>query len=535
VKASSSKSLLRSGAALVIALGIFFRLYHLDYKAFSEDEATTLMHVIGLTEAEAVRQAANFRHVYDLEAALHPSVGLRSCKQTIDTLRLEDPQHPPLYYLIARQWIGLVGNSRVDLRLLSAVIGILALPCMGWLCLELFGSTDAALAGAALLAASPVEVLYSQEVREYGLWLVFILITCALLLRALRTESRATWALYGIACALGLYTYTVAILVMGAHAAVVLHSRTSRRNLAYAFGAMLAGVALYLPWVAICLTGLDQINKGMATINHAQVAVAGSAKMLAAMFRTSVLDLNGTHEPIKALSSLPILGFVAYILFDLRRSRSKNGPLLIWTLAACTTLPFLFADLWLGGARISATRYFIPLFVALDLATVALIARWLSGSGEPVSIGRRFAFVAVIGLLFAAKLGSCMLSANAETWWSKDNIRSLEVAAVVNRSPHAILISDNYVGWIFATAEYLEPQTDVALRPRCYLCAPRPAAPVDLRLLRDDPAIRDAFALGPSKSLQAQITETIAAVQPDVKYRCIDIRDNCLSPVALYR
>ncbi len=155
-------------ACLLIGIGVFFRLYHPENLALSDDEVITAMHVVGLTESEVVERAADLRTVSDLRAVLHPSSKLRSYLATINALEKEDPQHPPLYYLVARAWVSVFDTSRQSLRTLSALIGIVTLPCMFWLCMELFRSSRVAWVGTAILAVSPVNVLYSHEMREYS-------------------------------------------------------------------------------------------------------------------------------------------------------------------------------------------------------------------------------------------------------------------------------------------------------------------------------------------------------------------------------
>jgi uncharacterized membrane protein len=79
------------------------------------------------------------------------------------------------------------------MRLLAVIFGVLALPAMYWLGLELFRSRGAAALAAAFLAISPVAVLYSQEFREYSLWTVAILVMSALFLRAVRSMTPRSW------------------------------------------------------------------------------------------------------------------------------------------------------------------------------------------------------------------------------------------------------------------------------------------------------------------------------------------------------
>ena len=125
-------------AAAAIVVGVFFRFYHVDQKPIWDDEVVTWLHFLGVSEREVVGAAPNFRHVSDLREVLHPTIALRPVSDVVAVLLAEDQQHPPIYYVIAHAWVSLFGDSVQAVRLLSAVIGLLAIPCMYWLCIELF-------------------------------------------------------------------------------------------------------------------------------------------------------------------------------------------------------------------------------------------------------------------------------------------------------------------------------------------------------------------------------------------------------------
>ena len=76
--------------------------------------------------------------------------------------------HPPLYYALLHGWIGLAGGRSGRLRLLSVMIGVLAIPAI-YLAGRRMLNRRAALLAAFLLAINPLHVYYSQEVRMYGL------------------------------------------------------------------------------------------------------------------------------------------------------------------------------------------------------------------------------------------------------------------------------------------------------------------------------------------------------------------------------
>src|ERR1700729_270668 len=146
------------------------------------------IHLLGYSEADIVRASPHLTHASDIQAYFRlPSDrshdGLTS---TVAGLAAEDPQHPPLYYVLAHLWVDVFGSSLSAIRALPALFGILALPCVFWLALELFRSRATALVALGLFALSPVFVLYSQEAREYSLWTIVVALASVAFLRALR-------------------------------------------------------------------------------------------------------------------------------------------------------------------------------------------------------------------------------------------------------------------------------------------------------------------------------------------------------------
>ena len=82
--------------------------------------------------------------------------------------RTAQKNYPPLHNLILFLVIKLFGDSEWNLRLPSAIFGVLNIVALYWLATLTFGRT-AGLLGAALLALSPFHIKYSQEARMYSL------------------------------------------------------------------------------------------------------------------------------------------------------------------------------------------------------------------------------------------------------------------------------------------------------------------------------------------------------------------------------
>lgn len=177
-------------AALLVALLLFgaaLRFYGLDEKIIWHDEVATRVLSAGATLAAQMEglystQVLTVAQVLQFQQVQQAS----SVFALLTDLAQHDPQHPPLYYVLAKGWVQLWGDSVFTLRGLSVFFGVLALPALYWLMRELAATRRAALLAVLLLCVSPLMILYSQEAREYALWALTLLLSSAALLRALR-------------------------------------------------------------------------------------------------------------------------------------------------------------------------------------------------------------------------------------------------------------------------------------------------------------------------------------------------------------
>jgi 4-amino-4-deoxy-L-arabinose transferase-like glycosyltransferase len=157
---------------------------------------------------------------------------------------------PPLYYLLVHGALRALGESEVALRLPSAIAGILTVPVVALLALELTGSRGVAGVAAVLLALNPLHLWFSQEARAYAVLLFFG--CCALLFvaRAIRTGSPRDWIGYAVFSALTFLTHTTGLLVGAVAFAWVLWSPNRRRHLGpvlvSSMGAILACVPFFI-------------------------------------------------------------------------------------------------------------------------------------------------------------------------------------------------------------------------------------------------------------------------------------------------
>lgn len=432
---------------VLLVLGIFFRFANLDYKVYWHDEVYTSIRAAGYTRQEIDQELFKNRIIAAQE--LQKFQRLKSGSTTIDTinsLALEDPQHPPFYFLIARFWMQIFGSSLTASRSLPALLSLLGLPLMYGLALELFGSRLVATVATALLALSPFDILFAQTARQYSLLTVTVIGSSFLLLRALRSEGLLqtwqNWVLYSLGSAIGLYTHPLFGLTLMAHGVYLLllslpfgspKSETlplknwwQQNSQFWQYLLATAGAVLvYSPWLIVISANYQRFSD---TTDWTRVSPGwlNLVKLWILSFTSLLLDLDlGFDNSWTYLLRLPVVVLMVVAIYRVCRQASRSTWLFILTSILVPFLMLALPDVLLGGKRSAISRYLIPCFPGVQLAIAylvvnkLLVGQWL---GRGVTV-----------LLLTASIASCTVSAFSDTWWDKDlSYWNAQVARVIN-------------------------------------------------------------------------------------------------------
>lgn len=490
---------------LVLIVGICFRFVNLDRKVYWFDETYTSLRATGHTDQEIVEQlyTGSVISVDDLLSyqRLRPT---RDARDTVQSLAIEDPQHPPLYYLLTRVWMQWFGDSPAVVRSVSALVSLLIFPGLYWLGLELFQSASAAWVAIALMAVSPFFLLYAQEARSYSLWTAAIVFSSAALLRAMRLQRRWSWGGYALTLVIGLYSVVLTILVSLGHGIYVLlmeRLQLTTRVKSYVIASLTALLA-FSPWLFVLQRGLVQTQR---TTAHLTAKAPLSAFLKAWIGRTGYVFLDLVpYSPNSGRSiavvmqyalGLVVLGLLGYSIYNLIQSSDRSICLFVLTLIVGTWLPLLLVDLSLGGTRSIVNRYLIPCFLGFQLSIAYLLATRMRGK----SIQQRSWWRSATVFLISCGFVSCLISSQAVMWWNKGaNFYVPELAQMINQSNKPLLISDdrteqkplyNTTGDIVSLSYRLEPKVRLQL-----VVAPNvPQVPQ---------GFSDIFVFNPSKTLR---------------------------------
>jgi uncharacterized membrane protein len=475
--------------AITVVLGVFFRFYQLDRKVFWEDEILGVVHMFGYTEAEVVEASPKLANA----AAVQRYVRLGSAGErrplaaTVRSLAVEDPQHPPLYYLAGRLWAQVFGSSAAAIRSLPALFGVLVLPCAYFFCLELFGSSSIALIAVALVAVSPFFVLYSQEAREFSMWTVVILLNALLFLRASRSHAALPWTAYAAITALAFYIYPLSgLVVLGFGAYLLLRDRCRVTKILIAYAtASLAAFAAFIPWLLL-MASSGGVERGMSGISRGRLSPGAIALVFARDLRSPFVDFGSFHVgPLSSTAvnfglTIFVFALVAYALTALVRGQRFA----VWgfvVVGLCLPMaPLLLRDLLIGGNFVYQARYFTPLLLGVQLAVAALFGGTIYGAARRTGL-------TLFAVVLTGEILSCIVSAGADTWWNKDYERTASVAEIVDRSARPMIVSDYFSPSVLALSFYLDPRVALRLNLRCAQCT----APITAGLSDPTPRISD--------------------------------------------
>ncbi|MTJ51400.1 dolichyl-phosphate-mannose--protein mannosyltransferase [Anabaena sp. UHCC 0253] len=458
---------------VLIGFGIFFRFAHLDQKIYCCDESWTSVAISGYTVAELKQEVSHHQGIipitnFNKYQHINPN---HSVADTINYLITSDPQHPPLYYVMVRLWAQVFGDSPTGVRSLSALISLLIFPSVYWLCLELFDSALVGWIAMALVAVSPLQLFFAQEARQYSLWMVEILGSSAVLLRAISKENKVNWGVYTLTLVMGLYTHLFTVLVIISHGIYVIIQQKFRltKTLLNYLLVTIAAFLMFSPWL-------------MVIINHISIAIeltSSSAEKfinnpfeLIAIFLIRVtrifFDLNLTSDILifnsftlegslfYSISALIFsLSLIIYLGFFLLKFPSNQTSLLIFLLGGFTSSFLLIYDLLSGGIRSIQFRYQLPLYLSVEIIVAYILAVHICQ--DKTYQTKVFQFI-IVGLLVAGLISDVRFF-QAQNWWiQSDGKFIIETGQVLKQLEKPLLVindSSINLGGILTLSCYL--------------------------------------------------------------------------------
>ncbi len=345
--------------AAIVLVGLGLRFYHLTDRSLWFDEAFS-WRLVQFPLVELVR-------------------------------RVGQDNHPPLYFLLLKGWVSLLGDSVFALRSLSVLLGGLTIVGTYLVAAEAFGGalnlandtgTERArgrgvgLLAATFVAVSVFQVRFAWEVRMYTLATALGAFASWALLRALRQPGGlGWWVAYALLALLLAYTHYYGLFTVAAQAvfvagfllvragwdlAALARDRASRHAL-LAAAILVAG---WLPWMPTFLRQRAQVRDEFWTRD---VKASDVARVCFQMFVHPEHDRHPSRREAVLTADLCLL-----TLWALRR-KAKAGE---WYVMTAAVGPLVFCLLASAlGTNVFGLRYFLIAHLFLLVGLAALVWR----------------------------------------------------------------------------------------------------------------------------------------------------------------
>ena len=357
-------------------MGIFLGFANLEKKVYLIDEGYTSLRISGYTESEFIQELGDgqIKEIKSLQKYQRINAD-KSVFDTVKGLALEKSQVTPLYFVAARFWVQLFGDSIAVTRSLSAVFSVLALPCMYWPCLELFESSVTAWLAVPIIAVSPFQIVYAQEARPYSLFVMLILLSSAVLLRGMRLKTNSSWAIYAVTLVVGFYSHLLFGIVAighGIYVVIIEKIRFNKNVLGYWLASIAGLIALY-PWIIAMIK-----KSGNASDKTSWLSLK---RPVSELMINWVLNISNQFFEVGFYWNLPppylistrpvilmILIRVGYFFYLLLSKAEMGVWLFVVTLTFVTLGIVLPADLIRRGIPYVNSRYMIPCYLGIQIS-----------------------------------------------------------------------------------------------------------------------------------------------------------------------
>jgi len=368
---------------VILVRGIFFRFANLEKKVYWIDEGYTSRRISGYTESEFIQELGDgqIKEIKSLQKYQRLNAE-KSVFDTIKGLALEESQLTPLYFVAARFWVQLFGDSIAVTRSLSAVFSVLALPCMYWLCLELCEASVIAWLAVAIIGISPFQIVYAQEARPYSLLVMLILLSSTVLLRGMGLKTNSSWAIYAVTLVVGFFSYLLLGIVAIKHGIYVVIIEKFRFN-KNVIGYLLASIAGLIALSPGIITIIKNSGKASDITSWLSLRRPVSEVMINRVLNISnhFFDVGfywNSPEPY-LISTRPVILMILIRVGDCFYLVVIKIAMRVWLFVVTLTFVILGillpADLIRGGIRSVNSRYMIPCYLGIQISLAYLFTQ----------------------------------------------------------------------------------------------------------------------------------------------------------------
>ncbi|MEC4884647.1 MAG: glycosyltransferase family 39 protein [Scytonema sp. PMC 1070.18] len=476
-KSLASFSFLEKIFLMTIILGIIFRFLTFNY-FFWSDEIWTLLRVSGYTQTELTqvineRKDKNFIEVSTLKQ-YQTTNNNKNLTDTFHSLTTEDAHLTPVYFVLTRWWMNWFGDSIITTRTLPFIFSLFILPCVYWLCLELFPSQLTGWIAMALIAISPVHLFFSTYVRFYSLSTLTILISCITLLRAMRINNKMSWILYAVFLTISFYTYLFSGLVAIGHGIYILlreKIKITKKVIAY-MGSSLVATICFFPWLIVIIKSLSTVKSNTGWLVQ-DASIKDRILTWIHNFSIALFDISNTlnnkllFEKILLIKLPDLISFllVLYSFYFLFKKASQQSYFFVFTLAGSTAFLIILMDLRSGTIASFDKRYLLPSFLGIQLSVAHLISYQISSFSKK---NKKYGYSILIGVVLSSIL-ACSILVLKGPWQGSLSLGRLtpndlqERSQIINQSKFPVLFGNPSSESLLSISRQVKPDVKILL------------------------------------------------------------------------
>ena len=377
--------------ALLLSLALVLRFANLERRVHWIDEGIHTLQSFGHYKDElqtVVKEAKRPQPLSSLDHFLKPNPN-RSALAPIQILAETEPQSTPIHYVLNRWWSELFGPSVHAQRFLAALLSIGLLPATYWLSHELRSlyptiSPQFPWLATLLVTLSPLQMLYSREIRLYSLWVALSTAVTAALLWAAQSrspsQSRRRWGTHTLLLIAAAYTFPLEwVSALGRTAWLLITRRSQWRGLALSHGVALLAFA---PWAIMIRQNIGHMSKWreekLALLSLMRSWIEGHSIFVMDWF----LIFNDPQK-VKLLSFATggVLAIASGVLLLWLWSRYRAISLLLISVGILPWFVWVVQDLIEGGIRSRLTitlRYYLPSYALFSIVFALGLIQFIS-------------------------------------------------------------------------------------------------------------------------------------------------------------
>ena len=410
------------------------------------------------------------------------NIAMQPLPHALELVR-EDLVHPPLYYLLLKAAVSILGANALGLRSLSLLCGIATIGLIAILGYRLPGARWCGLLAAAGMAVSQQEVYYSQEARSYAFYtmLVVLLVLWVEAISRRERDSRL-WIAGFLLMLLLVYTHYMGSLYVAAAILTLLVCKLETRTKVLAVASAAGAALLFTPWLIAIFSVYKEkhgVGKNLDWEGHPGLFE------LKSLWASAVGVMNYHGATTVAIVIILMLSISALALVS-RNQTLRRSPAIV-ALAVMAVLPPIivyFLSIPPVNLPIFAFRHLLPSTAVLLLLCCYGLERISQASGKQAS------FVAVCGsalLLFLGAFPTVKGLLAGPSRISYDKV-ALQIEASDRGGTQAFATSDFLSGpvnfYCKSTCVQILPENETGIPPRLLLLY-RPNSSTDANSYRN--------------------------------------------------